>query len=306
MKKCILTAAITGGIHTPGMSEYLPITPENIVLHAIEAHRAGASIVHIHARTPDNGQPTSDIDIYNYIVKTVKKECDVIICVTTGGSIGMSLDDRLRPVTVLKPELASCNAGSINFVLSRGADKLVPKFDWEIPYLKSTYDLIFSNTYQGIEYYVNTMNSTNTLPEFEVYDVGMINTIAFFKEIGVIKQKVYIQFVLGVLGGIPATPENLMYMVNTANKLLGEDFNWSVAAAGKNQFKIATLAIILGGNARVGLEDNLYLRPKIKAKNSAEQIMQIKTIAENLGVEIANTQEAREILELKGNQFVNF
>lgn len=306
MNKCILTAAVTGGIHTPGMSPYLPYTPEDIARHAIEACEAGAATVHIHARDPENGKPVSDIGIFRKIASSIKSECDAVVCVTTGGGLGMSIDERLKPVTELRPELASCNAGSVNFVLTRGADRLTPKFDWEIPYLQSTDDMIFSNTYKGIEAYITSMYAEGTMPEFEVYDVGMINTLAYFKERGIITKKIYIQFVLGVLGGIPATPENLMFMVHTAKNALGDDFNWSVAAAGKHQFRIAAVGLALGGNIRVGLEDNLYLKPQIKAQNSAVQIIQIRHIADALGIEIATPDEARTMLGLKGNAHVNF
>lgn len=295
-KKIIITAAVTGAVHTPGMSPYLPITPDDIASHAIDACKAGAAAVHLHARIPTTGRPSSDINIYKEMVAKIKKETDGIICITTGGALGMQLDERLKPVTVLKPELASCNAGSVNFVLTPATRKLKPKYDWEIPFLKGTEDLIFSNTYKGIKYYIETMNDTGTLPEFEVYDVAMINNIAYFKRTGVITQPIYIQFVLGILGGIPAEVENLVFMVNTAKKLLGNDFNWSVAAAGKNQFKMATVAMALGGNIRVGLEDNLYLKPGVLAKNSAEQVTLVREILERLGMEIAKPEEARKIL----------
>lgn len=306
MKKTIITAAITGGIHTPGMSDYLPITPDEIIKDALSAYKAGASVVHIHARNPENGKPSSDIDLFKEIVRGIKKESDVICCITTGGSIDMPIDERLKPVTELQPELASCNAGSVNFVLSPAAKKLKPKFDWEIPYLESTDDLIFSNTFQGIKDYVETMNVNNTLPEFEVYDVGMINTLAYFKRIGVITKPIYLQFVMGILGGIPAETENLAFLVSRAKKQLKNDFIWSVAAAGKNQFRMTTAALSMGGNVRVGLEDNLYLKPKVKAKNSGEQVQQMKEIIFSLGEDVANPEETRNILGLKGLDKVGY
>ena len=306
MKKIIITAAITGGIHTPGMSDYLPITPEEIINDAVKAYEAGASVVHIHARDPENGKPSSDINLFRQIVSSIKEKCDVAICITTGGAVGMPVAERLKPVTVLEPELASCNAGSVNFVLAPAAKKLKPKFDWEIPYLEGSEDLIFANTFKSIREYVTTMNERNTIPEFEVYDVGMINNIAYFKQIGVITQPIYIQFVMGILGGIPASIGNLAFMVRTAKMQLGNDFVWSVAAAGKNQFPLTTAALGMGGNVRVGLEDNTYLIPKVLAKSSAEQVIQIREIAERLGKEIASAKEAREILSLKGKNKVNF
>lgn len=305
MNKVIITAAITGGVHTPGMTPYLPITPEEIINDAVKANEAGAAVVHIHARNPENGKPTSDINLLKEITSGIKKRSDVVICITTGGSVEMSIEERISVIPELRPELASCNAGSINFVLEPAARNLKPKYDWEKPYLEGTKDLIFSNTFRGIEYYVNTMNEVDTRPEFEVYDVGMINNIAHFVKLGIIKKPIYIQFVMGILGGIPATIENLAFMVKTAKEQIGE-FNWSVAAAGKNQFPIASAALGMGGNVRVGLEDNIYLKPKVLAKSSAEQVTQIREIAERIGLIIATPNEARSILGLKGENQVNF
>lgn len=305
MRKIIITAAITGAVHTPGMSPYLPITQKEIIDDAVKAKEAGASVVHIHARNPENGEPTSDINLLKEIVSGIKEKCDVAICITTGGQIGMSLEERIAAIPVLKPELASCNAGSINFVLEPSAKKLKPKFSWEKLFLEGTKDLIFSNTFKSLEYYVEEMNRVNTRPEFEVYDIGMINNIAHFVKEGVIRKPIYLQFVMGILGGIPATVENLVFMVKTAKEQLGE-VNWSVAAAGKHQFPITTAALTMGGNVRVGLEDNLYLKPKVLAKSSAEQVTQIREIAQGLGFEIASPDEARSILGLKGKNEVNF
>ncbi len=306
MKKTIITSAITGGIHTPGMSEYLPITPEQIINDALTAYEAGAAVVHIHARNPEDGRPTSDIGLFRQIAAGIKEKSDLIVCVTTGGGLGMTIEERLRPVTELKPELASCNAGSINFVLAPAAKKLKPKYDWEVPYLESTEDLIFSNTFKGIKSYVQTMYANDTVPEFEVYDVGMINNLAYFKQVGVIDRPIYLQFVMGILGGIPAETDNLAFMVKKAYQLLGDSFEWSVAAAGKNQFPITTAALSMGGHVRVGLEDNLYLRPKVLAKNSGEQVAQMKQIIEATGGQVATPEEARKILNAKGKALVAF
>ena len=218
----------------------------------------------------------------------------------------MSSEQRLAPAVELKPELASCNAGSVNFVFSDLASKIKdPRFDWEIPYLKRTNELVFTNTFTGLEYYLNTMNEHGIRPEFEVYDVGMVNNIAYFKEKGLVREPVYLQFVMGILGGIPATVDNLVYLVKTAREQIG-DFVWSCAAAGKAQFPLVTAALTMGGNARVGLEDNLYLLPGVLAKSSGEQVIQIKEIAKRLGLEIADADEARQILALKGSENVNF
>lgn len=300
-QKTIITAAITGGIHTPSMSQYLPITPEQIINDAVGAWKAGAAAVHIHARDPQTGRPSPDINTIREIVSGIKKQCNVCICITTGGGLGMTLEQRLAAVPSMKPELASCNAGSVNFVLEPAAARIKdPKFDWEIPYLQGTWDMIFQNTFKGIEYYVKTMYENGTRPEFEVYDVGMINNVAFLLSRGIIQRPIYIQFVMGILGGIPATVENLAFMVKTAKDLLGNDFTWSCAAAGRSQFPLTSAAAAMGGNVRVGLEDNLYLKPGVLAKSSAEQVTQIRGIVESLGLEVATSDEARQILGLKG------
>lgn len=305
MEKFILTCAITGGIHTPGMSSYFPYTPEDIINEAVKANEAGAAIVHIHARNPENGEPTSDLDIMKKIVAGIKQRCDVVICITTGGSLGMSIEERLKPIPELQPELASLNAGSIDFVISPMAKKLEPKYNWEIPYLENTDNLVFANTFNDIENFIKTMNDNGTKPEFEVYDVGMINNIAYFVNKGLIKEPVYLQFVMGILGGIPAEVEHLVHMVQTAERLI-EDFKWSVIGAGKKQFPLTATGLAMGGSVRVGLEDNLYLRPGQKAKSNAEQVIQIKEIAERLGFQPATPNEAREILKLKGKENVDF
>jgi uncharacterized protein (DUF849 family) len=301
-RKTIITAAITGAIHTPSMSDYLPTTPQQIIDDAVKAYEAGAAVVHIHARNPETRQPSSDIDIYREIVSGIKKRCNVVICVTTGGGLGMSLEQRIATVPALKPEIASCNAGSIDFVLTPAADTIKqPKYDWEIPYLRNTWDMVFANTFKGIEFYVKTMYEQGTCPEFEVYDVGMINNIAYLRSKGIIKNPVYIQFVMGILGGIPATIENLAFMLKTANDLLGAGtFNWSCAAAGRHQFTLTTAALGMGGHVRVGLEDNLYLRKGVLAKSSGEQVAQLKEIMTRLSIEAASPDEARKILGLKG------
>lgn len=299
-EKVIITAAVTGAVHVPSMTPYLPITPDQIINDAVKACEAGASVVHIHARNPENGRPTSDLSLMSEIVDGIKRRSDVVICITTGGAIGMSLEERLIAIPAFRPELASCNAGSVNFVLAPAAAKIqAPKFDWEIPFLEGTDDLVFSNTFKGLEYYIKTMNEHGTLPEFEVYDVGMINNIAYFVKKGIIRKPVYLQFVMGVLGGIPASVENLVYLVKTAREQLGE-FTWSCAAAGKYQIPLTTVALVLGGNVRVGLEDNIYIKPGVLAKSSSEQVALIRNIAESLGKEIATPKDARAILGLKG------
>ncbi len=307
-KKIWITAAVTGAVHTPSLSPYLPITPEEIIEDAVKAYEAGAAVVHVHARDPKTGKPISDVKVMEKIVSGIKKRCNVIICVTTGGAIGMSLADRLAPIPALKPELASLNAGSINFVLSPMAStvqKNGAKHDWEIPYLEGTYDMIFPNTFYTFENYCTTMNEYQTRPELEVYDVAMINNIAYFLNKGVLKKPPYIQFVLGILGGLPATVEHLSYMVKYAKEQIG-DFFWSCAAAGRYQFPLTATALAMGGNVRVGLEDNLYLGPGVLAKSSGEQVTRIKEIAERMGFESASPDEVRDEMGLKGKDNTGF
>ena len=297
MNKTIITAAITGAVHIPSMSEYLPVTPQQIIDDAVAAYEAGAAVVHIHGRKEKNGEPTGDPEIMKNIVEEIRKRCNVVIGITTGGAIGMSSEERLPAVPFCKAELASCNAGSVNFCFSPIADKIkIPKYDWEIPFVKNTYDLPFVNTFQGIEDYIKVMGENGTKPEFEVYEVGMINNIAYFMKKGLLKGPIYLQFVLGIMGGLPATVDNLLFLYNTAKKQLGDNFVWSCAAAGKDQFNIVTTAVILGGNARVGLEDNLYIKKGQLAKSNAEGVKKIKEIVELLGKEIATPEEARKIL----------
>ncbi|WP_312280218.1 3-keto-5-aminohexanoate cleavage protein [Oscillibacter sp.] len=304
--KVILTAAITGAVHVSSMSPYLPITPEDIVAQAVGAARAGAAVVHLHARDPKTGEPSSDLKLMRQMVSAIKEECDVIICITTGASQMMTVQERLSVVPNMKPELASCNAGSMNFVLAG----LVPQLTddapaWEKKYLAGTYDNVFANTYQGLDTYIHTMQENGTIPEFEVYDAGMINNIAYFKKQGILKCPIYLQFVMGIQGGLPASVDNLVFLRNTAEKQLDE-FNWSCAAAGRHQFPMITAAMAMGGNARVGLEDNLYIRPRVLAKSNAEQIQAAASAAHILGREVATAEEARAILKLKGTNHVNF
>lgn len=305
-KKAILTAAITGAVHVSSMSPYLPVTPEEIIRQSVDACRAGAAAVHIHARDPQTGEPSSDLNLMRQIVSGIKEQCDVIVCITTGASQMMSVEERLSVVPELKPELASCNAGSMNFVLAGLVPQLSPDGPaWERKYLGGTYDNVFSNTYLGLETYMKTMEENGTIPEFEVYDAGMINNIAYFRQKGVLTCPIYIQFVLGIQGGLPATVDNLAFLRSTAERQLGE-FNWSVAAAGRHQFSMAAAALAMGGNVRVGLEDNLYILPHQLAESNAQQVLAAASIAKTLGREIATPDEARQILGLKGIAQVNY
>jgi uncharacterized protein (DUF849 family) len=308
MSKLIVTAAITGAIHVPSLSQYLPVTPDQIADDAVKAAQAGAAVVHIHARDPKTGKPSSDFALYQEITGKIKAKSDVAICVTTGGGLGMAMEERVKPISVLKPELASLNAGSINFAIYPLAAKIKePRFDWELAYLESTEDLVFSNTFRTLRYYAKTMYDAGTLPELEVYDVGMINNIKHLIDTGALKAPVYIQFVMGILGGITATPGNLVFLVDTANRLLGpENFHWSVCAAGKAQLPMMATAMAMGGNTRVGLEDSLYVGPGQLAQSSADQVAKVVRIAQELSIPIATPDEARKILGLKGANKVGF
>jgi uncharacterized protein (DUF849 family) len=306
MGKMIVTAAITGAIHTPSMSPYLPLTPEQIIDECIASHAAGAAVAHIHVRDPLTGRPTADQTVFKQIATEVKKRCDVILCCTTGGGLGEPVAKRGAVVANLKPELASLNAGSLNFALFHVASKVEKwDFDWEKAYLEGTEDFIFPNTFRTMREFLSFMSENNTKPEFEIYDVGMINNLAYLINSGIAKKPVYLQFVMGILGGIPATVENFVFLLDTARKQIG-DFQFSVCAAGKDQIRMCTTSILMGGNARVGLEDSLYLERGVLAKSSAEQVAKIIRIGRELGVDPATPDEARSILGLKGLDQVNF
>jgi uncharacterized protein (DUF849 family) len=304
--KRIITAALTGSIHTPSMSHYLPITPEQIIEEAVAVCNAGGAIAHVHVRDPKTGLPNADQNIYREIATEVKKRCDIVLCFTTGGKLGEPVENRVRVASNLEPELTSLNAGSLNFALFHIADGGKDwKYDWEKPYLENTEDFIFPNTFKTMRQFIEIMYAHGTKPELEIYDVGMINNVAFLIKRGIIKQPVYLQFVLGILGGIPANIENLGFLLETARKQIG-DFEFSVCAAGKQQFAMCTASLLMGGHARVGLEDNLYLEKGVLAKSSAEQVAKLIRIAGELGIEPATPDEARKILNLKGLDQVNY
>ena len=305
-EKAVITAAISGSIHTPSMSKYLPITPQEIADDAVRAYEAGAAVCHIHVRNPETGQPISDVNLFREAITRIKSKCNMVVCITSGGGLGMTAEQRLIPVNTFKPELASFNAGSVNFALFHALDKYKKfKFDWESKYLAMSEDFIFPNTFKSMKDFARIFNENATKPEFEVYDSGMVNNVAFMIERGYVKKPVYIQFVMGILGGITATCENLMFLVDNAKKLIG-DFEFSVAVAGRHQFPLCTQSLLLGGNVRVGLEDNLYLDKGAMAKSNAEQVAKIARIAKELGIDPATPDEARKILGLKGMDKVNF
>ena len=305
-EKAVITAAITGAIHTPTMSEYLPITPEEIAEEALRAYEAGASVCHIHARDPQTGMPVPDVAIMKDIITRIKNRCDMVICVTTGGGLGMTTEQRVAPVELYRPELASFNAGSVNFALFPLASRFKEwKFEWEKQYLAFTEDFIFANTFKSMREYCAKFNEAGTKPEFEIYDAGMVNNVATLVRMGHISTPVYIQFVMGVLGGITASCENLLFLVDYAKKLIG-DFEFSVCVAGRAQFPLCTQSLLIGGNVRVGLEDNLYLEKGRMARSNAEQTAKIVRMAKELGIEPASPAETRQILGLKGMDQVNF
>jgi len=300
MRKAIITAALTGSIHTPTMSPHLPITASQLIDEILAVHDAGGAIAHLHVRDEATGLPNADQDTYRKILTEIKKRSDIIVNTTTGGRLGEPVEKRVRVVSNLKPELASLNAGSLNFALFHIGGKTKDwKFEWEKPYLDNSEDFIFPNTFKTMREFLAAFDASETKPEFEIYDAGMINNLAFLLNKGIAKRPVYLQFVLGILGGIPATAESLVFLLEMARRQIGE-FQFSVCAAGQAQFPMCTQSLIMGGNARVGLEDNLYLEKGVLAKSNAEQVKKIIRIAREFGIEPATPAEARQMLGLKG------
>lgn len=300
-KKVMINCAITGAIHTPTMSPHLPIQPEDIARQAIDAAKAGAATVHVHVRDPQDGRPSTDVSLFGKVIDMIKAESDVIICTTTGGGLGMTVEERVAVVPEYKPELASCNMGSINFALFPILDKLKEfKYDWEEGYLAMTKDFIFRNTFQDLETVTSIMNEQGTKPELEIYDVAHINNAAFLLNKGFLKPPLYLQFVMGILGGIPATIENLVFLKESADRLIGKDnYVYSAFGAGRNEYPICTASVLLGGHCRVGLEDNLYLGKGVMAKTNAEMVEKMRRIIEEFSLEVATPDEGREMLGLK-------
>jgi uncharacterized protein (DUF849 family) len=304
--KAVITAAITGSIHTPTMSPYLPITPQQIADEAVRAYEAGAAVCHVHARNPETGMPVADTNLMQQIITSIKSRCDIVVCITTGGGMGMTVEQRVAPVTLFKPELASFNAGSVNFALF----PVIPRYkewkcEWEKMYLGMSEDFIFPNTFKTMREYCGFFEQNGTKPEFEIYDSGMVNNVAYLIQAGHVKKPVYIQFVMGVLGGITPSSKNLLFLVDYARELIG-DFEFSVCVAGRAQFPLCTQSLLIGGNCRVGLEDNLFLDKGQMAKSNGEQVAKMVRIARELGIEPATPDEARKILGLKGIAQVNY
>jgi uncharacterized protein (DUF849 family) len=307
-RKVIISCAVTGSIHTPSMSPYLPVTPDEIAEQAIAAAQAGAAILHLHARDPENGRPSADPAVFMRFLPVIKQATDAVINITTGGSALMTLDDRLAAALSAQPEMCSCNMGSMNFALFPALDRRKEwKYDWEPQMLEATRGAIFKNTFADIEGILKRLGEgCGTRFEFECYDVGHLYSLAHFRDRGLVSAPIFLQFVFGVLGGLGADPENLAHMKRIADKLFGDDYQFSVLAAGRHQMPIASMAAAMGGNVRVGLEDSLYLGRGELAKSNAEQVKRIRTILEALSLEIATPAEAREMLALKGGDRVNF
>ncbi|MEJ2140300.1 MAG: 3-keto-5-aminohexanoate cleavage protein [Gammaproteobacteria bacterium] len=306
--KVIITCAVTGSIHTPTMSPHLPVTPDEIFEQSVAAVEAGAAILHLHARNPETGQPTADPNVFMQFLPRIREQCDAVINITTGGSSLMTLEERLAAPNLAEPEMASLNMGSMNFGLfpmKRRHDEW--RFDWEPRLLDATRETVFRNTFADIEAIFSQLGERcGTRFEFECYDVGHIQTLAFYLREGLVKAPVFVQFVLGVLGGIDASPESLLHMKNTADRLLGDNYRFSVLSAGRLQIPLATIGAILGGNVRVGLEDSLLIGRGELAPDNAAQVSKIRRVLDELGYEIATPAEAREMLGLKGADKVAF
>jgi uncharacterized protein (DUF849 family) len=311
MEKLIITAALTGNVTLPTQTQYLPITPQQIAEEAKRCADAGAASVHIHGRDPKTSKPTTDPAVYREIATLIKEKSNVIVCITTGGTIQMTAAERIQVVPALKPELATFNMGSINFsihpITKRYKDSDY-KFPWEKEFAEGSKSWIFPNTFTDIEHFCKTMIENDTKPEHEAYDVGHLYNMQYTVKNGLSKLPLWLQFVTGILGGIGSDPENIMYMKQTCDRLFGpENYKWSVIGAGyPAEFNLATLAILMGGHARVGMEDNIYISKGVLAKSNAELVEKVVRIARELGREIATPDEARQILGLKGRDKVNY
>ncbi len=306
-RKVMITCAVTGAIHTPTMSRYLPITADEIAEAALGAHAAGAALVHLHARDPVNGKPDQRPEAFAPFLSRIKGACDAVINITTGGAPTMGVEERLKPCAFFKPEVASLNMGSMNFGLYPMLARFPEfKFDWERPYLAESDDRIFKNTFKDIANILTTCAANNTRFEIECYDIGHLYTLRHFADRGLVKAPFFIQSVFGLLGGIGPHPEDVAHMKRTADRLFGDDYYWSVLGAGRNQLPIAAQSVALGGNVRVGLEDSLWIGPGQLAESNAQQVRAARQIIEGLGLEVATADEAREMLQLKGAANVNF
>jgi uncharacterized protein (DUF849 family) len=307
-RKVIITCAVTGSVHTPTMTPHLPITPDEIARESIAAAEAGASVIHLHARDPKDGRPTPNPDVFMQFLPRIKQSSDAVINITTGGSLGMSMEDRLAAPLRAKPELCSLNMGSMNFGIYHVTEKITNwRHEWERAYVEKTRDLIVSNTFAQIERFIKELGEgCGTRFECECYDIGHLYTLANFLDRKMLQPPLFVQSIFGILGGIGAHPEDLMHARRTADRLFGKDYQWSILAAGRHQINLATIGATMGGNVRVGLEDSIYLGPGRLAKSNAEQVTKIRKILEELSLEIATPAEARQMLKLKGGDQVAF
>lgn len=306
-RNVIISCAVTGSIHTPSMSDYLPITPDEIVKAGVDAAHAGAAIIHLHARDPKDGRPSADPRLFMEFLPRLKQQCGAVLNVTTGHGPGISVDDRLRAATIARPELASLNMGSFNAGVMRTDLRASWKHDWEKPFLDGFKGGVAANSFETIERILTEVGGAHgTRFEFECYDIGHLYALKYFADQGLVSPPFFIQCIFGLMGGVGADPENLTYMINAADKLFGTDYYLSVFAAGKRQMRFATLGAIMGGSVRVGLEDSLYIGRGELATSNAEQVARIRDILEKLSFEIATPDEARDILQLKGADQVGF
>ena len=307
MSKVIITCAITGSIHTPSMSQYLPVTPDEIAAAALGAARAGAAIVHLHARNPEDGRPTQDPDVFRKFVPQIKAGSDVVINITTGGAPTMPVQERLQPALQLKPEVASLNMGSMNFGLYEMLQRYKSfNHSWEQPYLQGTEDLVFRNSFKDIAYILRSCSENDTRFEIECYDIGHLYNAAHFVDRELVKPPLLIQSVFGIRGAIGTHVEDLMHMKRTADRLFGEDYQWSVLGVGRNQIPLATISAAMGSNVRVGLEDSLWDGPGKLAETNAAQVRRMRSIIEALSLQVATPEDARQLLKLKGRENVAF
>jgi uncharacterized protein (DUF849 family) len=305
--KVIITCAITGSIHTPSMSPHLPVTPEEIAEAAVGAAQAGAAIVHLHARNPEDGRPTQDPEVFRQFLPLIKASCDVVINLTTGGAPTMTVEERLQPALKLRPEVASLNMGSMNFGLYEMLGRYKEfKHDWEKPYLAESDDRIFKNTFKDIAHILRACADNMTRFEIECYDIGHLYTASHFLDRGLLKPPLFIQSVFGIRGGIGPHAEDVLHMKRTADRLFGDAYLWSVLGAGRNQMQIAALSAVMGGNVRVGLEDSLWIGKGQLARSNAEQVLKVRHLLEELGLAVAAPEDARQMLKLKGGNNVHF
>ena len=305
--KVIITCAITGSAHTPTMSPHLPCTPDEIAEQSIAAAQAGAAIVHLHGRQ-DDGEPSGDPEVFMRFLPRIKQGCDAVVSISSGGGTGMSAEERLKVVFRTEPELCTLNLGTMNF----GYHPMIARYqgkwqhDWELPYLESSRTEPFINTFADIEYMLEKVGDLGTRFEFEAYDVGHLYTLAYYLDSGLVKPPLFVQTIFGILGGIGTDKENLVFMKQTADRLFGDDYEWSILGAGRHQMSLCTMGAMMGGNVRVGLEDSLYAGRGKLAENNAEQVAKIRRIVEELSLEIATPDEARDRLHLKGGDRVGF